>query len=1440
VGVTSIVGLDIEHFGRRKGSELAGVRETLFNLLDGALDASGISRAQTQEIDSGDGGFVLIDGAISVGVLLGGLVEALARGLIEHNRRTPDPAQRLRLRLVVHAGEVARDARGYASANLTLTARLLDSEVLKAALARAAGDLVVMISDQVYRQVADSHGGQETLRAFRPVQVRAKETSTTAWLRVPDGAAGALVGLAGCPYRGLHSFDAQDAHLFFGRDRLVDRLLARLGQDHAPVRMLAVVGASGSGKSSLLRAGLLAAVARGRAGSGWQTALLTPGSDPVGTLATSLEQQAEAPAEHPVPPPSEHYRDEDVVRPRPADAADQELVDADTQAGPASKQRTTRPQPAKDQPRAARVLVVVDQFEELFTLCHDEGERRAFITALCAAATGGKPTAGSATARKQVGADAPAALEGAGSPAAGLPGSEVWIVLGLRGDFYSRCLAYPQLVEVLQEEQIVVGAMLADELQQAIELPAALANLTLEPGLTELLLEHAGVAPLEHAAPEPGSLPLLSYALQQTWHYRTGQQLTLEGYQRSGSIHQAIATSAELAYNSLDPDGQAAARRLVLELVAVEDGMEPTRRRVFADRLLTDESESDPSPARRALNAFVAARLLTVGADNGHSKQGRGYRQTVEIGHEALLRAWPRLRNWLTEDQDGIRIHRQLTHAAETWVSLGRDEGALYRGVRLAAAQQWATDAHNHADLAPLEQAFLDASRQARDRDQRALHRRARRLRRLTAGLSAMLAVAVVTAGLAIRERREASAQHQTAVRQARLAMSRQLATRSAALHARDLLGSVEIGIAAMRIAPTSEARDNLLRYARDPSLIGLLPDHGVIQQLTYSPDGHTLATLYEGGDLTLWDTTTRRVQASLSDDADIGDAVAYSPDGRSLTTAGTYGHSIQVWDPITRRVRTTVERDPIPPSGGASVIAYSPDGRILATGGDGVVLWNTHTWHPIATLASRSEVNAIAYSPDGRTLVTGGRRDGTVQVWDATTRHLRATLTGHTDRVSEIAFSPDGRTLATGSWDGTVRLWDTATRRTRAILTGHTGPVMTMALSPDGRTLAAGSDNGVRLWDMATHRTQAILPGGNAAIAYSPDGQTLATLGLGGIQLWASRTIFPSQTDHTSTVAYNPQQHFAAIGLRDGTVQLWDTTRRHLTTLTGRSSSLEYLAFSANGRILAAAAYNSRTVRLWDTATHHPLPTLTTRAGEISALAFSPDARILATEGAGEGKKPYIMSAGTIQLWDIATGRRIATLPAAGDPPNRIDALAFSPDGRKLASGMNGTVWLWDIPTRRLLAGLPGLTTSVSSIVFSPDGRTLASSDAGQMLLLWDASTGQRRATIINDDDGGPVKIAFSPDGRILAGNVGPALRLWDATTGDRLASIGGAERVADVTFDRSGRLLTMSSDGAIHWWETDPKRIAEQLCKTPTLRLTPQEWTRRIPDWPYQPICP
>ena len=607
-------------------------------------------------------------------------------------------------------------------------------------------------------------------------------------------------------------------------------------------------------------------------------------------------------------------------------------------------------------------MLVVDQFEETFTLCQDVQEREQFITALVSCAHADD--------------------------------SQVRVVLGVRADFLAYCLEYPELTAALHDSQVLVGPMTTEELREATIQPAVKAGCIVEGALmVTIIAEVAG---------RTGVLPLFSHALFETWRRRRGNTLTLSGY--GGRRYSGrSAQTAESLYATFTPRQQRVAKDLLLRLTVLGEGTEDTKRRINRTELRLDDPD-----VQTVLDILTTARLVTVDAN------------MIEITHEALIGAWPRLRRWLTDDRESLRTSRQLTEAAHSWVSLGRDRGALYRGARLALAREWATSSEHPDELNATERAFLDASIDAERDEHQTTLRRNRLLRSLTIGLTVLLVVASVVGVVAVRERQDAVEARQVAV-------SRQIAAEALALVESRPSTAMLLSIEAYRIAPTEEARSSLLSMSAHQAYQTELAGHtDAISDVAFSPDGRTAATTSKNKTVIVWDVHDRTRRATLT------------------------GHA--TW---------------------LRAVAFSKDGRIMATGGDDkrTVLWDAATGAQLGVLAGHNGiVKDIAFSPDGRLIATASA-DKTVVVWDLASRTALTTLTGHTAPVQSLAFSLDGRTIATSSADLSAGLWEVATGVRLATLAGHTGSVDDVAFSPDGKTLATASiDQTVMLWDVASH----------------------------------------------------------------------------------------------------------------------------------------------------------------------------------------------------------------------------------------------------------------------------------------------------------------------------------------------------------------------------------
>jgi WD40 repeat protein len=1218
------------------------------------------------------------------------------------------------------------------------------------------------------------------------------------------------------PYRGLASFQPADAEWFYGRKQLIDTVIGYLRDTHVSCGPLVAVGASGSGKSSLLRAGVVPALRSGALGTPssdtWPMILFTPGPRPLHELAQQLASLTGADAAQ--------LAEKLLVRPECCRDLVAQAARQPTDPGLADSS-TVGTAADVGQRRCGRLVIVVDQFEEVFTSCPDEATRRSFITALCAAA-------------------------GSKSQTAAL------VVIGLRADFYPHALHYPELVRPLQDHQVVVGPMSAAELRSAILEPAHKARLDVEDGLVEVLLRDLAPAPgddVAGAAHGAGTLPLLSHALLMTWRNSRRGRLTVADYQASGGIHGAVARTAEDAYGDLNAGQQELTRQIFLRLVHVADDTADTRRRVArSELLLTDGNE------QRVLDLFIERRLITAETDQ------------IEIAHEALLLAWPRLREWIDAYRSDGRIQRQLRTAAEAWQHSDREPTLLYSGGRLTDTIEWAADSGHYQQLNAVEREFLRASAEHKKAQDRAARRRTRRLQALVAAL-ATLSVTVGLLSLYAFEQKAA------ATEQRNLAISRQVAIDANQLRSTDVALAMQLSLAAYRVAPTPEARSSLLESYLTPAATRVLGPPGVMQSVAITTTGRMMAAGGESGTVRLWRLADPGRLAPLGQPLTTGAgtifSVAFSPDDRILA-AGGGNKTVRLWN-VTNPAR------PVPwgpsltgPGNTVYSVAFSPDGQILAAGSadDTVRLWDVaNPRHPFPLgpplSGPKGYVQSVAFSPNGH-LLAAGCADGTVRLWDITDprrpRPVAPPLTSAKDTVFSVAFSPSGRTLAAGSADDKVQLWNISDPGRPvpdgAALTGPDGWVNSVAFSPDGRTLAAASsDSKVWIWSLSTRKVTLTLPqpAPVTAVLYRHESNALVTSGADGIAtLWqipGPVLVGPTSPIFGATFA---QRHIMAVVSADNTARLWNVADPRQPVMLGHAipdaskSSLASGAGAINpaGDVLVAGAANG-TCQVWDVqnpARPVALAQLRGPTADVQYIAFSPDGRLLAVTGNNDAT----------WLWNMSDPRRPVLLDKLAGLTNYGLSIAFSPNGHLLAvSGADKLVHLWNITNNRHpvpLKTIAGASSYVNSVVFSPDGKLMATGSADDKVRIWNVAN-PHKPVQVGSSLTGPTNyvysVAFSPDGRTLAATAGDgSVWLWAVTAPSRpqlLATLTGATgAVFTDSYDINRNVLaTAGDDGTVRLWNTSPGQVAAYVCSVAGDRITRAEWAKYIPGLPYDPPC-
>jgi WD40 repeat protein/DNA-binding SARP family transcriptional activator len=1185
------------------------------------------------------------------------------------------------------------------------------------------------------------------------------------------------------PYKGLRAFDETDAADFYGRAALVDELVHAVGDR----RLTAVVGPSGIGKSSVVRAGLVPALRDGALpeASPWLVTDMFPGSYPYEELAAALLRVAVE-------------RPDDLVE----ELARDEL----------GMCRVVK----RILPPDSELLIVVDQFEELFTQAADEKTRRRFLAGLTALAGD------------------------AHSPAR--------VLVTLRADFLDHPLRDPEFGELLRAGMVVVAAPSEDELAEAIEQPARRVGIRFEPGLVSQIVSDV--------RDQPGALPLLQHALTELFANRTGDVLTLEGYLATGGVVGALGRRAEDLYAHLRPSARAACRQVFLRLVSADPAAHDTRRRVRRSELR--QLELEPDALDEVLARYGEHRLLTF------DREPLTRTPTVEVAHEAILSQWDRLRGWIGERREHLLLHRRLVEAVGEWDDAGRNPEYLPREGRLAQFEAWAGE----TDLALTagERAFLAEARAAADATART---RARRRRATLAGFATLAVAASVLAVFALVLRGDARDD-------ARLATARQLAASAQGNLAVDPERSILLAIEA---AETTRRHDGTMLVEAEQALHDALATSrvllavdgvgrrtGIGHAASLAPDGSRLVATDPGGrGASILDARTGRRLAALAGHRGEVLATEYAPNGALVATGGADG-TARLWNAANGDLVRVLRAHP----GGVLAVRFDANGTRLATLGvdRAVRVWDVRTGRQLRALPrvhDRTDVEVawgqgVAFVGRDRIAVAPWQR-GTppsrvvAKVFDISSGDQVGTVVDPlgTGRVVDIDVSPDGTMLVAGQFEsGQLQLYALPSGRQVDVVRGHGATLLDVEFGRDGRRVASGAVDGqAKTWDVTDGKLrEAVTLRGHTrpvgSVSFERTGTRLATLGQpsGGVRVWDVSpggrgevlTLPGPETTEQAALAFSKDgRRLVAPSGREGTVRVWsvDTGAKLLEldqhALTGAPvrAVIGVDVSPDDSRIATAGA--DGTARIFDAETGRELVVVRGRhcvgrgRCRVNRAVFSPDGSMIATTGQD----------GSVRIFDAATGRQLRVLLGHTQASFGSYPVAWSPDGTRLLSMAADGTRIWDARTGRPLLKVPPLGGPGVSAALSPDGaQMLLESGLGPQ--VWDASSGKWLRTLATSAASADMK--FTRDGSRLASTTldeqGYAIRIFDWPAGNELLKL--RESGLRVALSPDGRLIATVRPRQpvpfVHVWALDPELLLRIARSRVTRSLTEEECRRYL----------
>jgi len=1172
------------------------------------------------------------------------------------------------------------------------------------------------------------------------------------------------------PYRGLEVFREQDAHFYFGRDEAVARLRKIAEKQH----FTAVIGASGSGKSSLVFAGLMPAL---RQTDGWLIADCRPKKDPFLELAASL---------FPFLYDAEPDELERIKKTKQCAAA---LLSGELNLSDLVRRITEK----NDR---HRFLLIVDQFEELYTPNADKDLARSFVNLLLEASQTDDFNA----------------------------------VITLRADFMSAAASCGVFAEALNSSQpLFIPAVENNDLLQMVEKPAALQHVAFEHGLADLI-----VSELDN---EPSNLPLLEFCLTQLWKKQQCREITHAVYQDIGGVQQAVAIYADERYSLFNAEDKNRVRHIFLNLVRLGADKKHIRRTAIFEEFKPED--------HGLIEELVKRRLLVTGVDTESGKS------TVEIVHEALIRHWKTLLDWVEQQEDLLVWREKLEVLQNQWLESKKKkhgESALLRGLALQEALKWS---ESHGGYLRKDELYF-----IRDSEAAWIKQRKRKKIAIAAVLSITGLVAVVffllwknaeqQKNVAEQKTVEANIEKDRADEQRERAEKQTLEARHnlakafegkalTALKTAKQEGTWAYKQTALFTAASSGQKIDPQQPSWFPSPLAILfnaevfhnalteqwsspVQQGAVRSVAFSPDGRRVASASDDKMVRIWDSTTGKEIFLLRGHTDSVWSVAFSPDGQYIASASR-DKTIRIWEATSgKNLLIIQEKEKIH----LPCIAFSPSGKRVAATSSGfaIRIWDVETGKELTILKGDGQATgSIAFSPDGQ-LLASTHNGGKIRIWNATSGQEVNSLTGHTAyEIRSVAFSPDGKTLATASWDfkfsidNTVRLWDVNTGKELNVLKGHTNAVLSIAFSPHGKYIASASaDRTIRIWDVETGTELKLLKGSDAAVsvAYNPDGSQLISAFLDNtVRVWdvninKERKILSGHTDDIRSISFSPDSKTLASASGDKTVRIWDVvTGEEKFTLQGGHAAVRIVLFSPDGKRVASASWD-HTQRVWDSKTGNVIKILKGHPSGICKIFFTADGNKLISYWSDNG---HDMEG----IWDI-TGVGLSVERSKWDRGRGIN---FSPDRSITASIYNvnenhsdrGVVKVMNNKTGEKINVLDGHKDTVWNISFSSDSKRIVSASEDKTVRIWNIVAGKEQVVLRGHLDS-VLHAVFSPNGEMVASaSRDKTVRIWDSGTGKEMNVLVHPDAVYTVAFSPNGRFLASgANDNTVRIWDVRP----------------------------------